>query len=366
MGMLGVSYGGGIQLVTASIDHRVDAIVPAITYNCLTSSLYKAGAFKSSWASLLAAGLFVAGNRINPRIVPSAIYGALTGTMTPADEALLAARNPDISTITAPTLLIQGTVDTLFSLQEADTTAQILMANGVPTKVLWFCGGHGICLNNLFDPGDGELITRRTLEWLDHYVKGDVSVTTGPQFEWVDQQGGYHYSEAYPGVHGTSSITASSNTETTLTLLPYLGGSAVGILPIAFQAPYAVNLTVPARTTTTLLAGAPQLTLTYSGTGANTHIYAQVVDDATGLVLGNIATPIPVTLDGQQHMTTVSLEPVAFSLVAGKTVTLQLVGEAALYGTLLPQLGQLSVLNMALAVPTVGSAAPVLQQVVAA
>ena len=45
--------------------------------------------------------------------------------------------------------------------------------------------------------------------------------------------------------------------------------------------------------------GAPELTLTYSGTGSSRHVYAQLVDDTTGLVLGNIVTPIPVTLDGQ-------------------------------------------------------------------
>ena len=47
--------------------------------------------------------------------------------------------------------------------------------------------------------------------------------------------------------------------------------------------------------------GAPELTLTYSGTGSSRHVYAQLVDDTTGLVLGNAVTPVPVTLDGQTH-----------------------------------------------------------------
>ncbi len=56
---------------------------------------------------------------------------------------------PDlVSDITAPTLLIQGTVDTLFPLAEADANAKVLIADGVPTKVIWFCGGHGACLND--------------------------------------------------------------------------------------------------------------------------------------------------------------------------------------------------------------------------
>lgn len=41
MGMAGVSYGGGIQLVTAAIDKRVDAITPVIAWNSLLTALYK-------------------------------------------------------------------------------------------------------------------------------------------------------------------------------------------------------------------------------------------------------------------------------------------------------------------------------------
>ena len=59
--------------------------------------------------------------------------------------------------------------------------------------------------------------------------------------------------------------------------------------------------------------GEPTLALTYSGTGApaGTHVFAQIVDEARGVVIGNQATPIPVTLDGQSHTITRSLEAVA-------------------------------------------------------
>ncbi|MDT5014881.1 MAG: type transport system ATP-binding protein, partial [Mycobacterium sp.] len=39
IGMVGASYGGGIQLVTAAIDCRVDAIAPMIAWHSLTTSL---------------------------------------------------------------------------------------------------------------------------------------------------------------------------------------------------------------------------------------------------------------------------------------------------------------------------------------
>ena len=354
MGMVGVSYGGGIQLVMAANDKRVDAIVPAITYHRLDTALYKNEAFKSSWATLLTAVLGLTGARTNPRIVPAAVYGALTGEMTQDDEDLLIARNPAVDKITVPTLLIQGTVDTIFSQQAADDTAQILIANGVPTKVVWFCGGHGVCVHNLADFSDGALIEKRTLEWLDRYVKGDVSVRTGPQFEWVDQRGQWHSSNTYPVSNGAPIVSIA--TDKTLPLIPYIGGSGIPFVPLAFNAPHAVNIRVPVSTETYLL-GAPELTLTYSGTGSSRHVYAQFVDGSTGLVLGYNATPIPVTLDGATRTVTVDLEPLAHTLRPGESVTLQLVASAGLYERINPALGVLNVSSMRLTLPTANPAA---------
>lgn len=356
LGMVGVSYGGGIQLVTAANDTRVDAIVPAIAYNRLDTSLYKSGAFKTSWATPLTAVLELLGGRINPRILPAAIYGDLTGDLSPEDLALFLSRNPDVSKITVPTLLVHGTVDTLFSLAEADATAQTLLANQVPTKVIWFCGGHGVCANNLFDLSDGVLIQQRTLEWLDRYVKEDPDVDTGPQFEWVDQRGQWYSSAKYPVTKGAS-LEAAIDGARTLPLIPYLGGSGVPFVPYALGAANAVNVRVPASTATSYLVGAPSLSMTYSGTGTASHVYAQLVDDTTGMVLGSIVTPVPVTLDGATHQITIDLEPVSHTLRPGQTVTLQLVSSAGLYQTILPSTGTLTISSLKVSVPTADPAA---------
>jgi ABC-2 type transport system ATP-binding protein len=367
IGMVGASYGGGIQLVTAAIDPRVDAIVPTIAWNSLNSSLYKAEAFKSSWGTLLSAALTFTFARTNPRILPAAVWGLLSSTVTPADQQLLDERGPDelVADITAPTLLIQGTVDTLFTLQEAHENAMVLIGNGVPTKVLWYCGGHGACISSAHD---GDLIEQRTLEWLARYVKQDLSVSTGPQFEWVDQRGEQYSSNTYPVVEGAP-LFASTGAGGVLGLIPLLGGS--GPQPRAFEpgpiqgllgflsgarAANALNLTTPAAATTTYIVGAPQLTFTYSGTGVARHVYAQLVDDTTGLVLGNLVTPVPVTLDGQTHTVTVPMEMVAHTLRPGETVTLQLVASAVSYQTVW-SLGTLNVSSMQLALPTADAAA---------
>jgi ABC-2 type transport system ATP-binding protein len=366
IGMVGASYGGGIQLVAAATDPRIDAIVPTIAWNSLNTSLYKDQAFKSSWGTLLSAALLLTGARANPAILPAAIIGDLTGQIPPADQQLLADRGPGdlVGDITAPTMLVQGTVDTLFTLAEADANAKVLMANGVPTKVEWFCGGHGACLTST---NDGVLIQQNTLAWLDRYVKGNTLVPTGPQFEWVDQHGTEFSSTVYPVPQGTP-IVASSVKSAVLPLLPFIGGSGpqlkvtslgpIGALlgiPSGSKAVNAVNLTIPAATTTTYIVGAPHLSFTYSGMGTSSHVYAQLVDDTTGLVLGNLVTPVPVTLDGQTHTVSVPMEMVAQTFSPGQTLTLQLVASAFPYETI-TSTGQLDVSSMNLSLPTANAA----------
>jgi ABC-2 type transport system ATP-binding protein len=358
VGMVGVSYGGGIQLVSAAIDHRIDAVVPTIAWNTLNDALYPNQDFKTGWGTLLTAALLGTLARTNPAVYPAAIYGGLTTMLTQAQQDLLAARGPGgtldlVSQITAPTLLFQGTADTLFPLAEADVNATDLIAAGVPTKVVWFCGGHGVCLNNPLDPRDGVVIEQETLAWLDRYVNGDTTALTGPQFQWVDQRGQYYSSNVYPVPTGTPIVTTSS-ASSTLPIVPFLGGSGplLGVLPIGGTRAYnAIDLTVPAATTTTYVVGAPQLTLTYSGTGVSRFVYAQLVDDSTGLVLGNQVTPIPVTLNGQTQTITTPLNMVAATLTPGQTVTLQLVASSADFATVLA-LGALTVSSMTLSLPT--------------
>ena len=360
MGMAGASYGGGIQLVTAATDHRVDAIVPVLAWNTLYSSLYKSGAFKTASATALAGTLVFTLARMNPGILPIVLYGDLTGQMTAAGQDLLARSGPGsgrgfpdlVSRISAPTLLIQGTADTLTSLKEADLNAQSLVAQGVPTKVQWFCGGHGLCIHNVFDLSDGEAIVKGTLQWLDRYVKGE-NVSTGSAFEWVDQRGQHLATDSYPAP-AWEPLVAERRSPAVLPLVPFIGGSGPMflVLPIGGTTVFnAVNLDTPASATTTYIAGEPQLTLTYSGTGTGEHVFAQLVDPTTGLVIGNQVTPIPVTLDGTTHTVSVPLEPVAHTLKPGEKVTLQLFSWSAAHAASW-SLGTLHVSDMRLSLPT--------------
>ena len=346
MGMVGGSYGGGIQLVTAATDCRVDAIVPTIAWHSLSTSLDKAGTVKTGWSGILTN--LSGADHVNPIVTAAAVAGRTTGTITPAQAAWFAARGPDrlIHRITVPTLLIQGTVDTLFTLQEGVDNYEVLRSSGTPTAMQWFCGGHGICLT---DPGDTAAPGQATMAWLKRYVQRDASVDTGPGFQFVDQNGTSYSAASYP-VRQTTPFSGSGSG--TLALVPtggsgpvtsvpadqQLGSLAAGITP----APAANAVDVPvAFPRSGVVVGAPRLSFTYTGTvpahDRPTRVFAQLVDTATGIVLGNQITPIAVTFDGHAHVADVPLEIVAYTATPTSHVELQLVATTVAYAT--PQLG---------------------------
>lgn len=345
VGMAGGSYGGAIQLVAAASDRRIDALVPDIAWHSLISSLYKNNTGKLGWAGLLYLAGGAAG-RLDP-IIGQSYQADVAGTPpTPAERAFYASRGPGslVNRITAPTLLIQGTADNLFTLQEAVTNYAMLRRHGTAVKMLWFCGGHGICLTN---PGRTALITHDTIAWLDRYLKRETQIKTGPAFEWVDQVGGEHTGADYPlaaaaplSATGSGSLTLSTTGGSgPAPVIPSAGPLAAAVAPITpARAANAVNVAVAAPRRRALVVGAPQLTLTYHGLSASgqstaTSIYAQVVDDASGKVLGNQITPIPVRLDGATHTTSLALEILSATDRPGEHFTLQVVASTVAYQT---------------------------------
>ncbi|QZH68302.1 S15 peptidase family protein [Mycolicibacterium farcinogenes] len=366
MGMVGGSYGGGIQWVTAATDNRVDAIVPTISWNSLNSSLYPNEAFKTSYAALLLLSLVTSGANINNQLYGGIFTGALLGVLTPEQQALLASSGPTalVNKVTAPTLIIQGTVDVLFPLQQAIDNATILDANGVPVKMVWFCGGHGNCET---PPGDSaEMVQTATLSWLDSYVKhkGEEVDDGLPKFQWIDQNGDHYTSDLLPSDPGfTGTPVNASGDGGLLGIVPILGGSGPGAAGIPFglgdgtKATNAVNTTVTAPSgTATQIVGAPELTMTYSGIGTSRHVYAQIVDDQTGQVIGNVVTPIPVTLDGREHTVTIPMEAVAYTLEPGHTATVQITSSATPFLNV-TQFGVINISGVQVVLPTVGAGA---------
>ena len=94
MGMLGGSYGGGIQLTSAGIDSRIDAIVPGIAWNNLDTALNPNNVFKTSWASMVLLSLVAFGSRIAPEIYAGILTGDLFGFLTKGQQDFLSQNSP--------------------------------------------------------------------------------------------------------------------------------------------------------------------------------------------------------------------------------------------------------------------------------
>ena len=74
---------------------------------------------------------------------------------------------------------------------------------------------------------------------------------------------------------------------------------------------------------------------------------------ATGQVIGNIVTPIPVTLDGQQRSIEIPMADIAYTVYgAGDTMTLQITSSALPYANLTAW-GFIDISDVSLEVPTV-------------
>ncbi len=348
MGMVGGSYGGDIQIVLATQDCRVDAIVPTIAWHSLSTSLYKADTVKQGWGDQLYG--FAKNFKLDPHITSAYESGHATGAISAEDAAWFRSRGPGdaVSKITIPTLFIEGTVDTLFTLDEAVTNYEVLKAKGVPIAMIWFCGGHGVCLTQA---GDETYNGRAAIDWLARYVKQEAAITTGPGFSTVDQNGDRFTSDSYPPAPGAP-VTAKGSGSLALAATTIQVAHPVAGAPAAALGSIA-NAITPAKATNgldvsidfakpALVLGAPKLTVTYKGTSPPgekpTRVFAQLVDPTTGLVLGNQITPMKVEADGASHTLTVPLELVVFSATAGSKLTLQLVASTVAYAQ--PRLGR--------------------------
>ncbi len=347
VGMIGASYGGGIQLVTAAIDCRVDAIVPNMAWNSLTTSLYRNETIKSGWAGELTG--FASTASLDPHILSAAEAGRTTGLLSEQDRAWFATRGPEdlVADIAVPTLLLGGTVDTLFTLDETIANFELLDDAGTTVSMQWYCGGHGVCLTTP-NPDLGWMADA-TVAWLHRWVKGDESVDVGGRVTVIDQYGNRYEADDYPeaerslrashvGVPATLTLQPTTNDPVTAPPGDILGGIVAGITP----SPARQAIEIVARAdAAAFIVGAPQVTMTYRGTPGDgsgpTRVFAQLVDPVSRTVVGGQVTPIPVTLDGTEQTVRIALESIAHLLAADESLILQIVATTPAYAT--PQLG---------------------------
>jgi len=175
--LVGASYGGGLALLGAALDERVDAVVAITAWHDLAAALAPnatgapaSGPLKVGWTSLLFTARTLPGGlavvmgdvadggadaraamapvdrcgRFDPDVCALADRAAVDGRLDAAGTAVLARSSLATTPARAvPTLLIQGRDDTLFGVDAAFANALALDAAGAPVRVRLVAGGHG-------------------------------------------------------------------------------------------------------------------------------------------------------------------------------------------------------------------------------
>ena len=300
VGMAGGSYAGGIQLLAAAFDPRIDAIAPEIAWNDLAESLAPNGVPKLYWTSLLfGAGLEASCVNARNGDAPGALVGAMsphtrptTGCQTsdlaayyarvhatnsvPDDvRAALEYRSPKtyMSSINVPTLLLQGFPDTLFDVNQAVANYDGIKANGAPVKLWLYDGGHGHPEGPALPNTQGNLIGSVVVNWFDRYLKGDTSVNTGAPVQYY-AGGAWHTATAWPDPAAT------------------VGTKSQGGVPALIQGP--VTGGPPSSFTTKLadgpatLAGPASVSFKATGNGVEGILFLSLgVQTAAGVTVAN-------------------------------------------------------------------------------
>ncbi|THG33339.1 alpha/beta fold hydrolase [Naasia lichenicola] len=401
--VVGGSYGGALALMLGATDPRVDAVVAAITWNDLESALVpnsvvpagddrsspaplldsQPGVFKEAWASQLfgqatfrsdsACGEFTA--------ELCALYSRLVAgdPLSPDDEALLADSSPSsvLDRMSAPTLLLQGTRDSLFGLDQADANARQIAAAGAPVDVVWFSGGHdsGAAASSgqaSIEPTIEEFLAKHLP--LTHSSTGPpLSPEPDPQFSYTVPGGATASGQSlaatsYPGIDDAADAVTSTEIEirsrprtivnppgglpAAITTLPALGallgtlGSTAAIsLPQDGQTTWGFSRSLRESTT---MVGSPTFTMSVArpvGDDAVEGVTEQPNDavlyaalysvngDSRTLVGGTVA-PVRVRnvpADGSPVDVEVALPAAAWQFSAGSRIELWVATTDALY-----------------------------------
>ena len=309
VGMSGSSYGGAIQLATAAIDDRIEAIVPDVTWFSLGTGFFPDGAMKTPFPVIVCgsgAANGVPQNLLGPAAavldraagqLKTACLESLGGAVNPPSRQWFIDRTPAglREKINTPTLITQGTVDTVFGLSEGVSNYKVLRSKGVPVKMMWYCGGHGKCTTSTGEEGR---LRRAGLNWLNRYVKKDTAAGTGPAFEWLADDGVWRAGGDYPlPSAGTIEANGANFRSLGVSIVDSTSSGRDGFA--ATPAPNAVTVGFDPPPAGSDIVGAPKLKITYKGNslGPNTFLFAQIIDANANRVIGSQVTPLPVVLD---------------------------------------------------------------------
>jgi ABC-2 type transport system ATP-binding protein len=379
-GITGTSYGGGLALLAAAYDHRIDAVVAQSAWNNLATALFPnaagggpaSGVFARQWAGLLftqgatgfgtplpgqgspvaAVRQHVLCGRFRPAICAMYQPAAQAGQPTPAAVSLLQRSSPAsvAGRMDAPTLLIQGEHDSLFGLGQADANYRAVRRNGGPAAMVWFGGGH--------DGGDQQTgyVDALPASWFTRWLApghSPASAGTGqPGFAvtrvlgFDPNTGGVTLATAtapsYPGLGGSTRAVVRlagppqaighppGGAPPSLSGFPglgALGGATGGTSGLTFDMPgQSAAFTSAPLAAALQVTGSPTVRIRVGG-AAQVTLFAKVydVDQAGHATLPyQLVAPLRVTGAQAGRVVTVTLPAVDYSFAAGHRLRLVL------------------------------------------
>ncbi|WP_254534722.1 CocE/NonD family hydrolase [Halomarina litorea] len=349
VGMDNVSYAGGIQLNTAAVDDRIDAIVPRWAWNDLPYALAPNGVIKAGWDTLLfATGVTGARgvtsgdgypqeedilNGLDLEVYEANLLGSATNEFPEESTEYYRARSPStkLDGVDTPTLVISGWPDTLFVPNEALWNYGGLRERGVETRLVLFEGGH--TLTDAAGSDQRSVLDDAALAWVDEHVAGRGPADLPPVTFYEVQSGEWRTTSDVPpgnagaetfdladagsGVSlGDSTLVANSVAPTSTSQLSLENGDHVPGTAADF------DFTLDSETE---VFGAPALSLTLDAVGTEAHLYAKVyrVVDGEATLIDNQVTPLRFDGPGRHE---VDVEMTAFQrrFAAGETLRVTL------------------------------------------
>jgi ABC-2 type transport system ATP-binding protein len=405
--IVGSSYGGGVALLAAAHEPRIDAVVAIAAWHDLATALAPdgpdgaSGVVKTGWTALLFSARSTLGADADHQAGPVSPCGAFAdaicdvyldvaarGTMTESAASLLRRSSPAgvLDRIAAPTLLIQGQDDSLFDLGQAAANAAGIAADGTPVRQRWVAGGHerfgaAAWSDDVLDEVDAWLdrwLRERgedphvALTWTDT-VDGrsvDVTDTDRASADMVRFRAGTDAAlvvAAAPdaGVRGVGVDPARASPRTVTIFSPPGGrpaalssfpgaGSFASLIPSTDLPGQHVAFTSAPLEDDLVLFGSPTLGLAVDADGDEARVFVKLFDvagDGTARLIHRAVTPVRA-VDPPVEMT-VRLTSLAHRIAAGHRLRLTLATTDQAYANLTaPTAVTLDLDAIALAVPT--------------
>ncbi|MFA9432649.1 alpha/beta hydrolase family protein [Egicoccus sp. AB-alg2] len=316
VGMTGGSYAGGIQFAAASRDPRIDALAPEIAWHDLRYSLYAGGVVNQGWIALLygagtatgtALGLSSECRSQTAAALDPAIHRGVSEFVTSgrtSDETLAFFAKSSLGgygerfPVAVPTLVMQGSVDTLFDLTDGVALYRHVAAQGAPARFVAFCGGHVECPASYGDADDRAFLDDAIVTWFARHLRGQA-VDTGAPVTYRTNDGEWRDAADFAGTETRSATgTASRLPVVPVVDVPDVDGlvalltdppSGIPALPItAAKAaedgdPRAARFEVAAAPDAPLeILGVPRVRLRVAGTSVPLEVATAPLGDVAG------------------------------------------------------------------------------------